>query len=96
MDFIIVITSVGDLLFVGLDMQYLKVLRLLRTLKPLRFISHNSNIKLVVDALMESVSAILNVALVILFVWLMFGILVFFLLFPSSLFYLSTLTLFRR
>lgn len=72
----IVLTSVFDLVFANLDMKYFKVLRLLRTLKPLRFISHNSNIKLVVGALFESVPAIFNVALVIIFVWLMFGILV--------------------
>lgn len=57
-------------------MKYFKVLRLLWTLKPLRFISHNSNIKLVVGAIFESVPSIFNVALVIIFVWLFFGILV--------------------
>lgn len=48
---------------------------MLRTLRPLRFISHNVNMKLVVTALIESVSGILNVVIVILLVWMMFAIL---------------------
>lgn len=48
---------------------------MLRTLRPLRFISHNISMKLVVTALIESVSGILNVVIVILLVWMMFAIL---------------------
>ena len=47
----------------------------MRTLRPLRFISHNLSMKLMVTALMESVTGIFNVLIVILLVWLMFAIL---------------------
>ena len=42
---------------------------MLRTLRPLRFISHNVNMKVVVIALFESVSGILNVLVVIALIW---------------------------
>jgi hypothetical protein len=69
LDFIIVCLSLIDISFQGLDLGALKTLRLLRILRPLRFISHNQNMRLVVTALLESVSGIANVFLVILLIW---------------------------
>jgi hypothetical protein len=51
------------------------VVRVLRILRPLRFITHNPQMKMIVSALLDSGGAILNVAVVILVVWLMFAIL---------------------
>ena len=48
---------------------------MLRILRPLRFISHNENMKTVVIALMESVSGIINITIVIFLIWMMFAIL---------------------
>ena len=45
---------------------------MLRTLRPLRFISHNTAMKVVVTALLNSIGAILNVVVVILLVWYAF------------------------
>ena len=53
----------------------IKILRLFRTLRPLRFISHNSGMKTIVSALVQSVGGIFNVALVVFIVWMMFAIL---------------------
>jgi len=50
-------------------------LRLLRTLRPLRFISHNIAMKTIVVALLESIGHIINVMIVVMVVWLMFAIL---------------------
>ena len=50
-------------------------MRLLRILRPLRFISHDVGMKLIVTALLESVSGIINVLVVIILIWMMFGIL---------------------
>lgn len=55
-------------------MPVIKVLRLLRTLRPLRFISHNRPMRIVVKALFESFAAIMNVVLVLAIVWLIFAI----------------------
>ncbi len=41
----------------------------------MRFVSHNISMKLVVTALLESVSGILNVGIVVVLVWMMFAIL---------------------
>ena len=75
LDFFIVVTSIIDLSFDGINLPVIKILRLLRTLRPLRFISHNSGMRIVVEALIQSVGHIFNVAIVVLVVWLMFAIL---------------------
>lgn len=75
LDFIIVISAFLDWSISNYDIGYLKILRLLRTLRPLRFISHNENMKVVVSALIESFSGIINVCILIFFVWVMFAIL---------------------
>ena len=75
LDFFIVATSLIDLALVGVDLPFIKVLRLLRTLRPLRFISHNVAMKMVIAALFDSVGSIFNVVIVVIIVWLMFAIL---------------------
>ena len=56
-------------------LELFKVFRLTRALRPLRVISHNPAMKLIVQALLESVGSILNVMVVVVTVWLMFAIL---------------------
>ena len=70
----IVGTSVLDMALTNVDLPVIKILRLLRTLRPLRVISHNVAMKLIVASLFESVGAIFNVMIVVVAVWLMFGI----------------------
>lgn len=59
----------------SIDLPFIKILRLLRTLRPLRFISHNVNMKMVVIALLESLGGMVNVIIVVTMIWLMFAIL---------------------
>lgn len=75
LDFIIVVFSVLDASVSTINLTVIKVFRLLRTLRPLRLINHNLSMKIVVIALIESLSAILNVIAVILVTWLIFAIL---------------------
>jgi hypothetical protein len=75
LDFFIVLISWVDIAVTSVDLSFVRILKLLRTLRPLRFISHNVQMKLVVTALLESVSGIMNVVVVILLVWMMFAIL---------------------
>ena len=42
---------------------------MLRVLRPLRFISRNPSMRLMVNSLFYSISGILNVGLVILLIW---------------------------
>ena len=64
-----------DTIFSGVDLGAVKILRLLRTFRPLRFITHNVNMKILVVSLLESVNGIFNVIIVLLLVWMMFAIL---------------------
>lgn len=75
MDCLIVFISIIDLAFDNISLQFVKIFRLLRTLRPLRFISHNKSMKTIVTALLESSSGIFNVLIVVILIWIMFGIL---------------------
>ena len=75
LDLIIVVFSWVELLVTEVDISIIKVFRLLRTLRPLRFISHNVSMKIVVNSLLESIGAIVNVVIVVILVWVMFAIL---------------------
>jgi len=65
LDFFIVVSALIDVAVTGVNLSFVKILRLLRTLRPLRFISHSSNIKLIFTALIESLSGIANVGIII-------------------------------
>ena len=41
LDFFIVLSSIVEIMFQGIDLPIIKIFRMLRTLRPLRFISHN-------------------------------------------------------
>ena len=74
LDFFIVVTSNIDMALSGTDIPALKVLRMLRLIRPLRVISHNPQLKMIVAALAKSVAPIGNVALIVMIIWLMFAI----------------------
>ena len=71
LDFFIVITAVIDM-SLGID---LSILKLFRTLRPLRIISRNPEMKVIISSLAQSMCGILNVVIIILCIFLMFGIL---------------------
>jgi len=74
MDCFIVHTSMLDLILSNVNLPFIKILRLLRTLRPLRVISHNVEMRLIVNSLFESFGALFNVVIVVFAVWLMFAI----------------------
>ena len=54
--------------------QFLKVLRLLRTLRPLRLISHNAKLKLILTSLFDSVLPIFNALFIVIIIFYIFSI----------------------
>jgi hypothetical protein len=71
LDFFIVITALVDM-FVEVDLSILKLFRILR---PLRIVSRNLEMKIIISSLAQSMCGILNVMIIIICVFLMFGIL---------------------
>lgn len=57
---------------IGID---LSILKLFRTLRPLRIISRNPDMKIIISSLAESMLGIFNVLIIIMCIFLMFGIL---------------------
>ena len=75
LDFFIISTSLIDMLLINVNTAGLKIFRLLRILRPLRFISRNSLLKKIVVTLFDSIGPIFNITIILLVVWLMFAIL---------------------
>jgi hypothetical protein len=69
LDFVIVLFSLFDFNIIDSELGFIKVVRLLRILRPLRFISHNKNMRLIVNSLLHSIGGIFNVVIVILLIW---------------------------
>lgn len=74
LDAFIVTSSIIDMSLGSMDIPAIKVLRLLRTLRPLRVISHDVALKMIVSALFESFGGIFNVMIVVFMVFLIFAI----------------------
>ncbi len=74
LDFFIVVASIVDTAVTQINIPMIKVLRLLRTFRPLRFITHNINMRIIVTALFKSLGAIFNTLIVVVVIWLMFSI----------------------
>ena len=78
LDFLIVFSSIVDMILIYHEVRALWILRILRLIKiirSLRFISQNSNIKHVVKALLLSAGALANVTWVVFIFYLMYAIL---------------------
>ena len=74
MDFFIVTSSIFDMALTNVEIDAIKILRMLRALRPLRFITHNVAMKLIVKALIGSMGGIFNVLIVVAVVFLIFAI----------------------
>lgn len=75
LDFAIVSISIISLVFQDINLSVIKSLRILRILRPLRMISKNRGLKIAVLSLFNSIPGTLNVLLILLFMFLLFGIL---------------------
>ncbi|KAF4672946.1 hypothetical protein FOL47_011216 [Perkinsus chesapeaki] len=74
LDGVVVIVSMVDLLPLGADVSVLKTLRMLRALRPLRVISRNPNLRLVVNTLFKSMPELCNLLIVGGLFFLIFGL----------------------
>jgi len=74
LDFIIVIVGILGRVSTSSSLETFRALRLLRTLRPLRFVNRLESLKVVVDALIMSIPAIINVLLFSAMNYIIFGI----------------------
>jgi hypothetical protein len=79
LDFIIVMFSILTWIMEAAagaaDISFIRGFRALRALRPLRVVSKNEGIKTVVNSLLLSIPALLNVLLIVLLFLMVFGIL---------------------
>jgi hypothetical protein len=74
LDGFIVATSILDMALADINIPGLKVIKLLRTLRPLRVISKNKGMRLIVFSLFDSIGPLGNVVMVVICAWGMFAI----------------------
>ena len=78
LDFVIVVFSVISWLFeymdTGIDISYLKALRALRSLRPLKLVAKNEGMKLVVNSILASIPNLINVFLISVLFYFVFGV----------------------
>merc|ERR1719387_2535948 len=74
LDFIVVMIPYIEMLAGDANINALKTLRILRALRPLRVISRNQNLKLVVNTLFKSVPELCNLVIVGALFFLIFGL----------------------
>ena len=79
LDFLIVIFSIVswalESMDTGIDITYLKVLRALRALRPLKLVSKNEGMKLVVSSILNSIPNLINVSMISILFFFVFGVL---------------------
>lgn len=75
LDFFIVCLQLFDLATQQSRRSPIKVLRLFRTLRPLRVITHSKSMQVLMLTLTRSLKALANVLLMLLVVWIMFAVL---------------------
>jgi hypothetical protein len=78
MDFFLVSLSVANWIISSMtssDISFMRSFRALRALKPLRVVSKNEGIKIVVDSLLKSIPSLVNVLFIIMLFLGIFGIL---------------------
>lgn len=79
LDFIIVFFSIVSWVLeganTGIDISYLKAFRALRALRPLKLVSKNEGMKLVVNSILSSIPNLINVFLISILFYFVFGVL---------------------
>lgn len=80
MDFFIIVMSIVDWIITSVldstvSLSFLRALRALRALRPLRMVSRNEGMKKVVTSVIRAMPVVLNVLLISLLFYLIFGIL---------------------
>jgi hypothetical protein len=76
LDFVIVLSALtGIIAGDNIDISFIKSLRILRVLRPLRIIARNDGLKVAITALFKSIPAIINLQIIVLFFIFLFAIL---------------------
>lgn len=75
LDMFVVLISLFSLCFSGVDIGFVKAIRAVRVIRPLRLVIRSEGMMLVASSLLQSLPGMLNVMVVCLMAWLVFGIL---------------------
>lgn len=75
LDFVIVLSATISVIFINVDLGFIKSLRVMRVLRPLRLLSRHRGLKLAISALFNSLPSIANLLLIVMFFIFMLAIL---------------------
>ena len=77
LDFVIVVISIVAWILEaqeGFDISFVRAFRALRALRPLKLVSKNEGMKLVVNAILNSIPSLINVGLISILFYFVFGV----------------------
>ena len=74
LDFLIVVFSLVNVAASGLNLEILKVFRMLRVLRPLRVLKRNFGLKIQVVSLLNSIPGVINLLAITMLLLMLFGI----------------------
>lgn len=74
LDFSVVLVAIFSLSVTSVNVSFIKILRLLKILRPLRIISRNPGLKISLRALAIAIPGILNVCIISLIFYIIFGV----------------------
>ena len=74
MDFFIVIVSILTLVKLPIKITFLKIIRMIRLMRPLKIISKNENLRMSINALVVSIPAIASLMVIVLLIMFIFAI----------------------
>jgi hypothetical protein len=72
---VIVVSATISVIFINVDLGFIKSLRVMRVLRPLRLLSRHRGLKLAISALFNSLPSIANLLLIVMFFIFMLAIL---------------------
>jgi hypothetical protein len=75
LDFVIVISATISVIFTTIDLGFIKSLRVMRVLRPLRLLAKHRGLKLAISALFNSLPNIGNLLMIVMFFIFMLAIL---------------------
>ena len=77
LDFVIVVISIAAWILEaqeGFDISFVRAFRALRALRPLKLVSKNEGMKLVVNSILNSIPSLINVGLISILFYFVFGV----------------------
>ena len=74
LDFVIVAFALIDISVTGVDLSFIKIIRMAKLVRPMRLVFRNENLTITIKALIAAIPKIFNLLMLTLLIYIIFGI----------------------